>query len=310
MITTVATLLGGLILLLFSTQKFVELAKTISTALRVSPLIIGITIVAIGTSIPEIVVSLTSSLSGDTGLALGNIIGSNIINILMVLPVGILIGKLKIGTIKTQRNAVLLLVITAAFFVFQFFPSLRTVFGIVMIGLSVVFSIYQYQMGINGRMHEDVRRLAATKQAKLHLSMILQGLLMLLAIVFGGILVVKSVESISLSSGISTTILGLTLTAIATSLPELLTTIFSQKGKQEKIAVGNIIGSNIYNLLLIGGLIMFFPASESLPIKEWLWLAGATVGFVSILRYYSGKKPPRWIAIALLFILIAYLSFQ
>ena len=123
-------------------------------------------------------------------------------------------------------------------------------------------------------------------------------------------MVVSSIEAISILSGISTTILGLTLTAVATSLPELLTTIFSQEDNQEKITVGNIIGSNIYNLLLVGGIVMLFPSTTVIAIKEWVWLAISTIGFVLILRYYSGKRPPKWIGVILIFLFLIYLFFQ
>ena len=102
----------GVVVLLLSTQTFVKLAKKISLALRISPLIVGITIVALGTSLPELSVSLIASINNDAGLAFGNIIGSNIVNILVVLPVCIVIGKLRIVKTKTQRSSVLLLGIT------------------------------------------------------------------------------------------------------------------------------------------------------------------------------------------------------
>lgn len=256
----------GLVILLLSTQKLVELAKNISRTLRISPLIVGITIVAIGTSLPELAVSLVSILKNDVGLAMGNIIGSNIVNILLVFPVGLFIGKLRIGTIKTQRNALFLLGATAIFFITQSFGSFKPVSGLLLISLAVAISIVEYMLGVFGRTHEDIKQFKSVKYKNLGWGGVVSAILLTLGIIGGSVLVVNSIEAISLLTGISTTILGLTLIAVSTSLPELLTTIFSQENHQEKITVGNILGSNIYNLLLIGGIISLFPSAT--PIQQ------------------------------------------
>lgn len=297
----------GLVILLFSTQKLVKLAEKISRVFRISPLIIGVTVVAIGTSLPELAVSTISVLRDDVGLAMGNIIGSNIVNVLMVLPVGICLGKLRIGTTKTQRNAFILLGATAVFFLTQFINVPKPALGIFLIGLAILISFVEYRFGVFGRDHEDLKQFKTSRNDKLSPNTIISGLILLLGIVGSGFLVVDSVKTISALSGISTTILGFTLTAIATSLPELLTTIFSQEDNQEKITVGNILGSNIYNLLLIGGIIMLFPSTAIIPTKEWVWLAIATIGFVLILKCYSGRKPPKWIAVILALLFLIYL---
>jgi len=300
----------GLVILLFSTQKLVELAKNISRTLRISPLIVGITIVAIGTSLPELAVSLVAIVKNDVGLAMGNIIGSNIVNILMVFPVGLFIGKLRIGTMKTQRNALFLLGATAIFFVTQSFGSFKPISGWLLIGLAVAISIVEYMLGVFGRKHEDIKQFKSTKYKRLGWGVVVSAVLLILGIIGGSVLVVNSVEAISLLTGISTTILGLTLIAVATSLPELLTTIFSQEDHQEKITVGNVLGSNIYNLLLIGGIISLFPSAIAIQQKEWIWLAVVTLGFVAVLRHYKGQKPPRLIGVLFLILFFIYLLFQ
>jgi len=105
------TLIGGIVLLLFSTKTLIKLSETLSLSLRLSPLVIGMTVVAIGTSLPELSVSTIASGRNDISLAIGNIIGSNIVNILLVFSVGALIGKLRIGTTKTPRNAIILIIL-------------------------------------------------------------------------------------------------------------------------------------------------------------------------------------------------------
>ena len=127
-------------------------------------------------------------------------------------------------------------------------------------------------------------------------------------VILGSQLAVSAIEGISQLTGYSTAILGLSLTAIATSLPELLTTIVSQEEHQEKITVGNILGSNIYNLLLIGGIINLSSVKNGISPKDWVTLFLVTVFFVFILRRYSGKNIPRRYGFILLGGLILYLA--
>ena len=297
----------GVVVLLLSTQTFVKLAKKISLALRISPLIVGITIVALGTSLPELSVSLIASINNDAGLAFGNIIGSNIVNILVVLPVGIVIGKLRIGKTKTQRSSVLLLGITGVFVFLQLisFPPLLS--GLFLVTSALVVTMLEYQWAVFGRSHEDSVRFNNHKKGRFTFGGFVSLTLSLIGIIIGGILLVTSVEGISLITGYSTTVLGLSLTAIVTSLPELLTTIFSQEEHQEKITIGNIIGSNIYNLLFIGGLVTIFSPIIAIPVKDWIWLIATTICFVFILRHYSGKVVPKRVGVILLVLSLIYL---
>lgn len=297
----------GVVILLFSTQTFVKSAEKITRLLRISPLIVGITIVAIGTSLPELAVSLIAIIKADSGLALGNIIGSNIINILMVLPAGILIGRLRIGTTKTQRNSLILLVVTFIFFTIGLLRIPHLYAGYFLLTLAVVFTITEFELGRFGQNHEDSARIKKYKREKFNFRQLLFLILAVGGIVMGGLLVVNSVENISLLTGLSTTILGLSLTAVVTSLPELLTTIFSQEEHQEKMTIGNILGSNIYNLLFIGGVIMLFPVATTVGIADWIWLILTVVCFVFMLRYYKGRPIPKWIGLILLILFLAYI---
>jgi len=297
----------GVILLLFSTQALIKLAEKISRAIRISPLIIGVTIVALGTSLPELAVSTIAILKHDTGLAFGNIIGSNIVNIFMVLPAGILIGGLRLGTTKTQRNALILLGATIFFLILQLVrvPSLFS--GLFLLTLALLVTIGEYELGVWGRGHEDSTQFRNQEKEKFTLGRIMSFMLSIAGIVLGGVLVVTSVEKIALVTGYSTTILGLSLTAVATSLPELLATILTQKEHQEKITIGNIIGSNIYNLLFIGGIVTLFSAVTTISIMDWMWLIFATICFVFILRFYRGRPIPKWVGIFLLLLFFIYL---
>jgi len=268
MLLSILLLSAGLLILLWSTRLFVIQAENASRSLRLSPLIIGTTLVAIGTSMPELAVSVTAAVRGDYGLALGNIIGSNILNILLVFSVGLLSGRIRIGTTKTPRNIFLLLLFTTLFSLQAHSPVSRFPPGLILLLLAVIFTGLEYFWGLAGRKKEDRARL----QLKHYPRFKWPPLVFSLATIFvAGYITVIQVENISLLTGLSTTFFGLTLTAIATSLPELVTTLFSQNDHQDKLTAGNIIGSNIYNLLLIGGLVLLLtprPFVRILPLTH------------------------------------------
>ncbi len=300
----------GFILLLVSTKVLVDLAEKMSASFRISPLIIGMTIVAIGTSFPELSVSTIASIKQDGGLAMGNIVGSNIVNVFMVFSVGILIGKLRIGTTKTQRSSLILLTVTALFIFLHFMPLGKFPQGLFLITLAVLVTIIEYKWAVFGRRHEDSKKLNSMKKEKFSLLEVIKLAVSIGAIVVGGFMVVVATQNISILTGYSTAVLGLSLTAVATSLPELLTTVFSQEENEEKITIGNIIGSNIYNLLLIGGIILYFSPNGSVPTIDWVILSFSTILFVFIIKHYSGQKVPKWIGVLLLTFLFAYIYLQ
>lgn len=297
----------GVGMLLLATHTFVKLVVKISRGLKLSPLIIGTTVVAVGTSLPELVVSGTSLIKGDAGLAWGNIVGSNIVNVLLVLPVGILLGKLRIGTTKTQRNIWVLLGAVAVFMILQMGKLPGLVVGLVLLGMAAAVTVEEYLWGVDGRGHEDAERFNYKKVQKLMVGDWVGLLVTLVVVVVGGVMTVGSVEGISLAMGYSTTILGLTLTAVVTSLPELLTTIFAQEEHQAKVTIGDLVGSNVYNLLLIGGIITLFSVPRVLEIREAVWLGLTTGIFGLILHRFKGKSVPIWVGLVLFVLLGTYL---
>ena len=297
----------GITLLLFSTHTLIKLAEKISRSLSVSPLIIGTTLVALGTSLPELMVSALALLKHDAGLALGSIIGSNIVNIFLVLPVGILVGRLRVHSAKTQRNAFLLLGVTLLFILLRQFSLLPIFPGLLLLTLALVFTFGEYHFGVLGKTRKEEKLIKEDERGKITVGRISSVILAAGGITAGGILVVRSIENIALITGRSTTILGLSLAAIATSLPELMATVFAQEDRQEEITLGNIIGSNIYNLLFIGGLITLFSPAAVIPRQSWVWLVIATLCFVFILRYFSGKTVPKFIGLSLFAFLGIYL---
>ncbi|MFA6005152.1 MAG: sodium:calcium antiporter [Patescibacteria group bacterium] len=305
----VVTFTLGVIILLLSTQWFLKAAERMSLVLRVSPLIIGLTVVSIGTSLPELAVSAIAVFNGDSGLATGNIIGSNIINVFLVFGIGILLGKLRVGTQKTQKNIYMMCGITAVFLLLYFLHVPNVLSGIILLLAALVVSIQEYVWGIKGRKFEDaVLYLKNKRKRGIPLDIIMIGF-SVVGIIAGGMLTVSSVERLSALLDISTTILGLSVTAIATSLPELLTTLFSEKDHEEKITIGNLMGSNIYNLALIGGLILLFSPWKSVTSYESVMLILATFAFTITVAIYKGKVIPKGVGLIFLGMCVGYLFF-
>ena len=299
--------LTGSLILLVSTQFLVNYAKKISLALKISPLIIGLTIVAIGTSLPELSFSLTALIKQDVGLAMGNIVGSNVVNILFVFAVGILIGKLRVGTSKTQRNSMFLLVATVLFVVLQLTQVPAKISGLILISSAVLITLVEYFMGVLGRKNEDKKMFANKQKIEINSSVIFVPIFLIAGVIVGSLIAVSAIEEFSILTKISTTIIGLSLTAIVTSLPELLTTIFSQEEHQAKLTMGNILGSNIYNFLLIGGFINLLSGKNGIAMKDWIIMLAVTGFFLFILNRYSGKNIPKKYGVILLIIFVFYL---
>lgn len=299
-------LIGSLILLV-STQFLVNYAKKISFALKISPLIIGLTIVAIGTSLPELSFSLTALIKQDIGLAMGNIVGSNIVNILFVFAVGILIGKLRVGTSKTQRNSMFLLVATILFVALQLTQVPAKISGLILISSAILVTLVEYFMGVLGRKNEDKKMFAKKQKIEINSSVIFVLIFLIAGIIVGSLMAVSAIEEFSALTKISTTIIGLSLTAIVTSLPELLTTIFSQEEHQAKLTMGNIMGSNIYNLLLIGGFINLLSGKNGIAMKDWMVMLLVTGFFLFILKRFSGRNIPKKYGVILLIFFVFYL---
>lgn len=294
----------GIVILLSAANEFITQSSLYSARFRLSPLIVGTTIVAIGTSFPELVVSVIAVLQGDAGMALGNIVGSNIVNILLILGLAFILGKIRIGTAKTQKN-IWVMVSVSLVFMLMHWTLIPLIPGIVMLFFFVAFTIMEIDWGIRGRIREDLfrvkRMFARPRPANGWLFLI-----SLLGVISGGYITVSSAELLSAMLGLSTTVFGLSVTAITTSLPELIVTLISENKGQDKIALGNIIGSNIYNLSLIGGLLLLFPGQINLHPLIWVYFFGTALLALFIVTGFSGRVVPRWVGLGLLCLLLGY----
>lgn len=255
-------ILLGFGLLITGANYFVDGSSNIARILHVSPLLIGLTIVAFGTSSPEATVSILAAFNGNADIAIGNVVGSNIFNITLVVGITAMIAPLKVENETIRKEIPFTLLASVALLIFISDIALQSADvniisrseGLTLLLILTVFIYYIFEVARNSRTssiipEEDQIQKESPKWGKLII--ITTG--GLAAIIFGGYLVVKSSTEIAYALGLSETLVGLTIVAIGTSLPELVTSITAAIKKQSEIALGNIVGSNIFNILFVLG---------------------------------------------------------
>ncbi|WP_227935389.1 calcium/sodium antiporter [Alkalihalobacillus deserti] len=256
---TYILLVIGFVLLIKGADYFVKGASSIATALQVSPLLIGLTIVAFGTSSPEATVSMVAAFEGNAGVAIGNVVGSNIFNITFVVGVTALLYPLKVESETIRKEIPFTLLAGVALLILIsdiFLQSISGNFitrsdGFILLLFFAVFLYYIFEVARRDRKKgtSGISNPVATSWGK-NIVFTIGGLA---AIIFGGDLVVDGATEIAISLGMSETLVGLTIIAIGTSLPELITSITAAIRKESEIALGNIVGSNIFNIFFVLG---------------------------------------------------------
>jgi cation:H+ antiporter len=255
-----ALLVFGFVLLVKGADYFVHGASGMATKLRVPSLLIGLTIVAFGTSAPEAAVSISAALKGNNGIAVGNVLGSNLFNMTFIVGAAALFFPLKVEKQTVTKEIPLMLLSACALLILgadSFFMSNTTTMrlerndGLILLLLFVVFMYYILEVARNSRETMVVDSYVMKGEMVKVVLFTLGGLA---GIIFGGNLVVSSAVDIATSFGISETMIGLTIIAIGTSLPELVTSVVASLKKQPDIAVGNIVGSNIFNVMFVLGI--------------------------------------------------------
>ena len=248
----------GFVLLVWGADKFVEGASALARKMGVSPLLVGLTIVAFGTSMPELAVSVTAALRGANEIAVGNVVGSNVFNLLVVAGLSAVICPLVMDKMLLRRDwplsifaAVLLLVAIAPDHVIARWE------GAVLLVIFAVILSRQIKAALNDRAQLAAAEAEAAEEAaemtKSPVMIWVNIVLGLACIVLGGQLAVNGATGIARMFGLSETLIGLTIVAMGTSLPELVTSIVAARKGQNDIAMGNVIGSNLFNIFLILG---------------------------------------------------------
>lgn len=309
-ILTYVLFIFGFAILIKGADWLVDGASSVAKKFGISAIVIGLTIVAFGTSAPELIVNIFASIQGNTDIAIGNILGSNICNILLILGISAIIYPLAVKKNTTWKEIplALLAVITIALMANDAlfdglgFSAITRIDGLILIGFFAIFLYYTHGISKGGETEEQ-----GVKEHKLSTSilMIIGGLVCLTV---GGKWIVDGAVSIATSLGISQALIGLTIVAVGTSLPELATSAVAAYKKQADIAVGNIVGSNIFNIFWILGLsavIKPLPFTSTLNFDIIMTILATLLLFLAM---FIGKKRilERWQGASFIAIYIIY----
>jgi len=278
-------LLTGLALLLGGGEALIRGAGAIAVRLGVSPLLIGLTLVGYGTSTPELVASVNAAWIGAPGIAVGNVVGSNIANILLILGVAALIFPIAVAKAAFRRDGAILLGASVVLMLVVLTGSLSRWAGLALLALLLLYTVYTYVTEARDAAAARERREAdAATFANPHAPItvaILFAVGGIAGVIIGAGLLVDSAIAIARGAGISEAVIGLTLVAVGTSLPELATSVMAALRRQGDLAFGNIVGSNIYNILGILGVTgIITPIAVPAEIGHfdiWVMLAATAV---------------------------------
>ncbi len=293
---------AGLAGLFFGGEFLVRGASNIARSFNLSPMLIGLTIVGFGTSAPELLVSVEAALAGRPAIAIGNVLGSNIANILLILGVSAVIAPLLIPASRLWRDLGFMLLATAAVWGMLLDGMVTRIEGLILVGGLVVFLVVAFRNG-EGSAEIDTAPPPPIWKASL------QTLAGLVILVVSARLLVDSSTEIARTFGISEAVIGLTIVAIGTSLPELATSVVAAFRGKTDIAVGNVVGSNIFNLFGILGttaILSPIPADPRFVTSDMPWVAASAIG-LAVLAVALGRLP-RLAGVALLVIYAVYVA--
>jgi len=312
MLIAILLLVVGLIILILGAESLVRGSASIAKKMGIPPIVIGLTIVAFGTSAPELIVNMVSAYEGSADIAIGNIIGSNIANILLILGVCAIIRKLKVkGATVYKEIPFALLAITMVLIMGNdalldgsTFNAITRTDGLSLIAMFSIFLFYTYSLSKTEGQAEEV------KTYSYFISSILT-LTGLICLFFGGKLLVENAVILAKLAGISEALIGLTIVAIGTSLPELVTSVVATIHRHDDIAIGNIVGSNIFNVFWILGLtgtILQLPFNPLTNIDVGVAVAATVLLFLAMF-VGNRHKLDRWQGIMFIFLYFIYTGY-
>lgn len=305
-------LLVGFVVLIYGAVKLVDGASSVAAKFGIPNIVIGLTIVAFGTSSPELFVNVFASVKGSNDLVLGNVIGSNLFNVLLILGVCALISPL---VVKSNTNWIeiplsLLAALTVIFMSADFLfdgneNSIVRSEGLVLLLFFSIFLVYNFYISKKENSGDEITKLFPTWKSLLFIVGGLAGL------VIGGRLIVQSAVEIATKIGMSERTIGLTIVSIGTSLPELATSVVAVRKKNVDIAIGNVVGSNIFNIFLILGV---SATINPVTVSDFSIVDTVLNAFASLLLFVflftgKGRRLERWEGIIFLLIYVAYLVY-
>jgi len=295
MLLTLLALAAGLVLLYFGAERLVHGAASLALRFGLTPLVVGLTVVAFGTSAPELVVSVGSALEGRGGLAIGNVVGSNIVNVALILGLSVLIRPALVKTQLLRLDVPLMIAASALLFVLLLDGVLNRVEGAFLFAGLIAytgFNIWQSRRE-QAAVQTDLAEVLPTPSGSVgrDVGWVAVGLVVL---VVGAQFLVSGAVSIAEAAGLSEAFIGLTIVAIGTSLPELATSVVAALRGEGDIAVGNVVGSNVFNLLGILGLSSMLAPLERGGIAVFDLGAMLFLALLLVPLMRSGFQLARW----------------
>lgn len=313
MLLAIILLLAGLGILILGAEGLVRGASSLARKVGIAPLVVGLTVVAFGTSAPELIVNLISAYRGSADLAIGNVVGSNIANILLILGLAAAFYPLAVKKSTVWKEipfallaaALVLIFGNDAFFDGAAYNAITRTDGLALIAIFAIFMYYVFGIARMEKNHvEEVKTYSWSLSALLTV-------LGILGLFLGGKILVDNAIILARLAGLSESLIGLTVVAVGTSLPEMFTSIIAAWHKQDDIAVGNIIGSNIFNVFWILGLtgtMINMPFNTAVNVDALVAL-GAT-GLLFVFMFIGNRsKVDRWQGVILVALYVAYIIY-
>jgi cation:H+ antiporter len=278
----------------------------IAKKFKLSNILVSAVIIGFGTSLAELTVSIEAVITGSPDIAIGNIVGSNTANILLVAALAALINPITLTKIKINRDIFVLILASAVLLMFKFINWLNLYSGLIFIGILLCYVFYSY---FDDQKKEEIIENSSDQTISI-LKASTYSILGILILIFGGWLLVNSAIRVAQSYAISEAVIGLTIVAVGTAIPELTTTIISSIKKNNELVIGNILGSNIFNILGILGITLLI---ENIPVtdemmKKGIWeMIAATIFFIIILKF--AKSLSRILALFMLTLYSVYVFY-
>ena len=291
---------------LWGADRFTDGACALARRLKVSELVIGLTVVALGTSLPEFIVSFMSVLRGSGNMSVGNIVGSNVFNTLVVIGSSAIMLGMKVESSLLRRDLPLMFVASVLLIIFAGVNGVLSVWeGLMFLAFFSVYTYIAYRVGLRDR--KAAQEVAHSEQMPYY-KIVLFILIGMAALVLGGRFLVDNAAAVARRFDISESVIGITILAAGTSLPELMTSIVAARKGSEGLALGNAIGSNIFNIAFVLGIcstVSPIIVSE-LTLTDWVMLLGSCL-LVWLLAWTS-RKLSRWEGVVLVACYLVYLA--
>lgn len=292
----------GIALVLWGADRLTDGATSIAQRLNVPQIVIGLTVVAMGTSAPEFFVSFVSALKGTTDMAVGNVIGSNIFNTLLIVGVAAMVSPMVIATNTVRKDMPCAVIASLMLLLMSLDNELSRLDAALLFAAFILFMLYTLHLAKTGKQEDDLQPPMKPLKAVFYL------LLGLACLIFGSNLFVEAATQVAKSLGVSEAMIGLTIVAGGTSLPELATSVVAAMKGRSAIAIGNVIGSNVFNILMILGITGVICPMDLKGIT--LIDFGVLIGSIVLLWFFTFTKytVARWEGAVLTLFFLGYLT--